>query len=322
MGGLRLSATSLGRLGAVASVAVLALGAVGCGGDDESSAGGSDLSGMIRIDGSRVLTPLTEAVAEEFQHANPGVTVAVGSMGTGVGFEELCRRRIDIGDAAWVMDQKARGLCRDAGVAFVEVPIAAQALAALVNEENPVNCLTASQFEVIWDPNSEITNWDEIRDLEVKFDEKLDLFAPEPDTDTFDYFTEATDGVAGASRTDYTEVREDDAMLTGVAGALGGMGYLNFVAYVGNEDTAKALEVDGGKGCVAPSVETVQDGSYTPLSRPMRLDLSIEALKRPEVRAFVDYYLENVTDFAESVGLVPLSEEQLEESEAATKNLG
>jgi phosphate transport system substrate-binding protein len=327
MGRPRLGMTRLGWLGVVAALAMLVLGVTGCGGggsdDGASAAAKSDLSGTVRVDGSSIVAPLTEALAAEFQDANPGVTVSVGVVGTGAGFEELCARRIDVGDAAWVMDEKARGLCRQARVAYTEVPVGFEALAVLVNSGNPVGCLTIEQLEAIWDPLSTISSWGEIPDLKEGFNDELALFAPASDSGTFEYFTEATDGVAGGTRGDYTDVGEDEgAMIAGVAGARGGMGYLNLLSVPGSENTVKALEVDNGKGCVVPSVETVQDRSYVPLSRPLFLDLRDAALNKPAVKAFVDYYLEKVTGVAESVGFVPLTEEQLQESEAAAKKAG
>jgi phosphate transport system substrate-binding protein len=317
-------ATDRGWIAAVAAVAALTLGIAGCGGgSDESSAGGSNLSGTIRIDGSGVVAPLTEAVARSFEDANPGVTVLVGAAGTGAGFHALCAGRIDIGDAAWAIDPEARRLCREGGVAYTGAPVASQALVVLLNEQNPVDCLTTRQLEDIWDPKSTITRWGEIPGLKEQFDEQLTLFGLPTDSPTFEYFSEATDGVAGGNRRDYKKIGENgDAMFAGVAGAPGGMGYLNLFSYLDNEGDVKALEVDNGKGCVAPSLETAQNGSYVPLSRRMILYLNDAALKRPVVKAFVDYYLETADDLAESFRLVPLTGEQLEASEAKAEQAG
>jgi phosphate transport system substrate-binding protein len=324
MMGNRICAADRGWSAIVAVIATLTLGIAGCGGgsgSDESPAGGSNLSGTIRIDGSSIVAPLTEAVARDFEDANPGVTVLVGVAGTGAGFHALCDGHIDITDAAWAMDPEARRLCREAGVAYTGAPVAAQALVVLVNEGNPIDCLMTRHLENIWDPESKISRWTEIPAIEEEFDEKLVLFAPAGDTGTLEFFTEATDGVAGGTRTDYTKA-DGDALVAGVAGAPGGMGYLNLFAYADSNDSVKALEVDSGKGCVAPSFESAQDGSYALLSRRSFLYLDDAALKKPIVKAFVDYYLETADDLAESFRLVPLTQEQLEATEAMVDQTG
>lgn len=309
----------------VASVAVLAFGVAACGSsDDESSAaGGGDLSGSIRIDGSSTVGPLTEAIAEEFQAANPGVKVTVGTAGTGGGFEKFCAGETDINDASREIEPEEVAACKKQGIGYEDVHVATDALTVMINNENPVSCLTVDQLAAIWGPDSKISNWDEIPGLEEEFDQELALFGPGTDSGTFDYFTEEINGEEGETRKDYNNVGENDnATVTGVEGAPGGMGYAGFSYYTENEGKLKALEVDNGKGCVGPSVETAQDGSYSPLSRPLFIYPSDAALKKPEVKAFVDYYLENATGIAESVGFVPLTEEQLEASEAAAKKAG
>jgi phosphate transport system substrate-binding protein len=317
--------TSSKWLTIVASVSVLALGVAACGdSDDEASgSGGGDLSGTIRIDGSSTVAPLTEAVAEQFQAENPDVRVTVGTSGTGGGFEKFCAGETSISDASRAIEPEEVEACEKGGVEFEEVRVATDALTVVVNPGNPVNCLTVDQLGAIWGPQSQLSNWSEIPGLEEEFDEDLQLFGPGTDSGTFDYFTEEINGEEGVSRKDYNNVGEDDnATVTGVKGAPGGMGYFGFSFYQENEGTLKALEVDGGKGCVAPSAETAQNGEYVPLSRPLFIYPSAEALKKPEVKAFVDYYLDNVNGVAEAVGFIPLTEEQLEASKDAAANLG
>jgi phosphate transport system substrate-binding protein len=309
----------------VACMSVLALGVAACGdSDDESSAaGGGDLSGSIRIDGSSTVAPLTEAIAEEFQAANPGVRVTVGTAGTGGGFEKFCAGETDINDASRAIEPEEVSACKQDGVGYEEVHVATDALTVMINNENPVSCLTVDQLGAVWGPDSKLSNWSEIPGLEEEFDEELALFGPGTDSGTFDYFTEEINGEEGATRKDYNNVGENDnATVAGVEGAPGGMGYAGFSYYTENEGKLKALEVDGGKGCVAPSVESAQDGSYTPLSRPLFIYPGSKALQKPEVKAFVEYYLENANDIAEAVGFIPLTEAQLEESEAAAKKAG
>jgi phosphate transport system substrate-binding protein len=316
--------TSSRWLMVVASVAALAVGVAACGSsDDEASGGGGDLSGSIRIDGSSTVAPLTEAIAEEFQAANPGVKVTVGTAGTGGGFEKFCAGETDISDASREIEPEEAAACKKDGISYEDVHIATDALTVMINNENPVSCLTVDQLSAVWGPASKLSNWNEIPGLKDEFDQELALFGPGTDSGTFDYFTEEINGEEGATRKDYNNVGENDnATVTGVEGAPGGMGYAGFSYYTENEGKLKALEVDNGKGCVGPSVETAQDGSYAPLSRPLFIYPSKSALKKPEIKAFVDYYLENVNDIAEAVGFVPLTEEQLEESEAAAEKAG
>jgi phosphate transport system substrate-binding protein len=308
-----------------ACVSVLALGVAACGdSDDEASgSGSSDLSGSIRIDGSSTVAPLTEAIAEEFQAENSGVKVTVGTAGTGGGFEKFCAGETDISDASRAIEPEEEEACKKGGIGYEDVHVATDALTVMINNENPVSCLTVDQLSAVWGPDSKLSNWSEIPGLEEEFDEELALFGPGTDSGTFDYFTEEINGEEGATRKDYNNVGENDnATVTGVEGSPGGMGYAGFSYYTENEGKLKALEVDAGKGCVGPSVETAQDGSYTPLSRPLLIYPSDAALKKPEVKAFVDYYLDNVNDIAEAVGFIPLTEEQLEESKTAAEKAG
>jgi phosphate transport system substrate-binding protein len=318
--------TSSKWLAAIGAAVILATGVAACGSDDESatgSSGGGDLSGSIRIDGSSTVAPLTEAVAEEFMAENSGVRITVGTSGTGGGFEKFCAGETDISDASRAIEPEEEDACKKDGVGYQEVHVATDALTVMVNNENPVSCLTVDQLAAVWGPDSDIDNWSDIPGIEEDFDEELALFGPGTDSGTFDYFTESINGEEGVSRKDYNNVGEDDnATVKGVEGSPGGMGYAGFSFYTENEGNLKALEVDNGKGCVPPSVETAQDGSYAPLSRPLFMYPSEQALQKPEVKAFIEYYLENVNTAAESLGFVPLTEEQLSESEAAAEKAG
>ena len=309
---------------ALALTALLALGVSACGSSDDETGGGSgDVSGSIRIDGSSTVAPLTSAVAEEFEAANSGVRVTVGTSGTGGGFEKFCAGETDISDASRPIEPEEVDACKKDGIAYEEVRVATDALTIVVNPENPVDCLTVEQLKAVWGPDSKLSNWSEIPDLKEDFDEELQLYGPGTDSGTFDYFTEEVNGEEGASRTDYNNVGENDnTTVTGVQGSPGGMGYFGYSFYQENEGTLKALEVDGGKGCVAPSAETAQNDTYVPLSRALLIYPSAEAMKKPEVKAFVDFYLENVNSVAEQVGFIPLTDEQLQASEAAAAKHG
>ncbi len=318
--------TSSKWLTVIVSAFVLAITAAACGSDDESSSasgGGEDLSGSIRIDGSSTVAPLTSAVAEQFMAENSGVRVTVGTSGTGGGFEKFCAGETDISDASRAIEPEEVEACKKDGISYEEVHVATDALTVMINNENPVACLTVDQLSDVWGPDSKLSNWSEIPGLKEEFDEELALFGPGTDSGTFDYFTESINGEEGATRKDYNNVGEDDnATVKGVEGSPGGMGYAGYSFYQENEGNLKALEVDNGEGCVPPSVETAQDGSYAPLSRPLFMYPSEAALKKPEVKAFITYYLENVNSVAESLGFVPLTEEQLEDSEAAAEKIG
>ncbi|MGH2982757.1 MAG: PstS family phosphate ABC transporter substrate-binding protein [Solirubrobacterales bacterium] len=303
----------------LAASGVLALGVAACGDDDDDGDGGGDtttgLSGSIRIDGSSTVAPLTEAIAEEFNADNPDVNVTVGTSGTGGGFEKFCAGETQISDASRQIEEDEVKACESGGVAFEELQIANDALTVVTNPNNPVTCMTVDQLKSVWEPKSKLANWSEIQGLEPSFDAELALYGPGTDSGTFDFFTEAINGEEGAQRTDYNDIGEDDnATVTGVAGADGGMGYFGYSFFVENEGTVNALEIDAGDGCIAPSPETAQDGSYY-LSRPLFVYPSAAALEEETVDAFLQFYLDNINDVAEQVGFIPLTDEQLSESQ-------
>ena len=313
---------------ALGATAVLSLGVAACGDDDDDGGDGggdtaSGLSGNIQIDGSSTVAPLSEAAAELFQQENPDVQVSVGTSGTGGGFEKFCAGEIDISDASRPIDpdEEVR-VCEENGVEFEEVTVANDALTVVVNPQNPVTCMTVDQLASVWGPDAKIRSWGDIEDLDAEFGEDLTLYGPGTDSGTFDYFTEAINGEEGVQTKDYNNVGEDDnATVNGVSGDVGGMGYFGFSFFEENADTLKALEVDGGEGCVAPSLETVQDGSYQPLGRGLFIYPSAEALDREEVRAFVTFYIENQEAITEAAGFIPMTEEQTAESQEKVDGL-
>jgi phosphate transport system substrate-binding protein len=314
------------RSAVVAAGLVLTLAA--CGGADagagtttDSAAGGSELSGTIQIDGSSTVAPLSEAAAELFQEQNSGVNVVVGTSGTGGGFEKFCAGDIDIADASRSIKEEEAAACEAAGIAYEEVTVANDGLAVVVNPENDwATCLTVEQLNKIWAPDSTVDNW---QDVDPSFpDEPLQLFGPGTDSGTFDYFTDEINGEEGASRTDYQPSEDDNVIVQGVQGSPGAMGYFGLSYVQENEGAVKALEVDGGEGCVAPSVETVLDGTYKPLGRPLFVYPSDKALARPEVQAFLEFYIENEKEIAEQALYVELSDEQQAAAEEQIANLG
>ncbi len=301
---------------------VAVLGA-GCGREDDNSgdagAGtntGEQLSGKIEADGSSTVSPFVSAAAEKFQGEQPGVNVTVGISGTGGGFERFCAGETDISNASRpIKDDEEVPICEKAGVEFTELQIANDALTVVVNPENDwATCLTVDQLKTMWEPKAEnkVNNWNQV---DPSFpDEPLVLFGAGTDSGTFDYFTDEIVGEEGASRSDFQATEDDNTTVEGVSGENGGLGYFGFSYYEQNQDRLKAVEIDGGDGCVAPSSETAQSGEYKPLARPLFIYVKNESLRRPEVEAFVLHMIDNAAQIAEDALFVPLSDEQVDET--------
>jgi len=292
------------------------------GGTPPPAATNAALSGEINIDGSSTVYPITEAVAEEFQKANSGVKVTVAFAGTGGGFKKFCNGETDMNDASRPIktvdtaDAKSEGtLCKDKGIEWVELGIATDALSVVVNKNNTwATCLTTAQLKLIWDQGSTVTKWS---DVDPSFpSEPLTLFGPGPDSGTFDYFTEVINGKAKQSRSDYTPSEDDNALVTGVAGDNNALGYFGFAYLEENLDKIKPVAIDSGGGCVEPSAENVNNGTYKPLARPLFIYPSKAALARPEFLAFVQYYLDNVNSFVDETGYIEAQPDVLTKSKA------
>jgi phosphate transport system substrate-binding protein len=265
------------------------------------------LSGEIKIDGSSTVYPISEAVAEEFQKANPGVKVVVGISGTGGGFKKFCNGETDISNASRPILQKEIDACAQNGIEYIELPVAYDALSVVVNPRNGwVACMTVAELKKIWEPDAQgkITRWNQVRPEWP--DAPLNLYGAGTDSGTFDYFTEAIVGKAKASRGDYTASEDDNVLVQGVANDQYALGYFGLAYYFENQDKLKAVAIDNGKGCVLPSEETVRNGTYQPLSRPLFIYVSRKAADRPEVEAFVRFYLEKGPALVKQVGYVPL----------------
>jgi phosphate transport system substrate-binding protein len=311
---------------ALAASAVLALGVAACGDDNNDNGGGSStpsgLSGEIRVDGSSTVGPLTEAIAEQFNGDNPDVKVTVGTSGTGGGFEKFCAGETDISDASRPIEPDEEKTCQSNGIGYEGIQVANDALTVAINPDNPVNCLTVEQLKSVWEPKSTLGNWNQIQGAQPSFDADLALYSPGSTSGTFDFFTDKINGEEGVERTQgVNDIGEDDnATVTGVQGAKGGMGYFGFSYYQENQDKVKALEVDGGKGCVAPSAQTAQDGSYY-LARPLFVYPSDKALQDPTVDAFLTYYLDNINAIAEQVGFISMTDQQLAKSKSQLESL-
>ncbi len=292
---------------------LLALGVAACGGDDGT---------VINIDGSSTVGPLTKAVAEIFNEQNPDIDLTVGESGTGGGFEKFCAGETAINDASRQVEPDEKETCASNGVEFEEIQVANDALTVALNPNNPVTCLSVDQLAQIWGPDNPVGSWIEVSDLDAEFGAEVERFGAGTDSGTFDYFTEAVNGGEGVQTKDYNNVGEDDNQtVTGVSGSEGGIGYFGFSFLAENADTIKAAEIDGGEGCVSPSVETVQDGTYVPLARGLFIYPSREALKDEATKAFVDYYIENAGTIGEQIGFIGLTDEQLSEAREKVASL-
>ena len=272
-----------------------------CGG----SSSGADSSEVL-IDGSSTVFPISQAVAEEFRVDRPEVQIPVGISGTGGGFKRFVEGDIDIADASRPIEESERAQAETNGVGFTEFVIAYDGLSIVINKANDfATCLTVDELKKIWEPGSSVDNWNEVRS---EFPDKpLRLYGPDTDSGTFDYFTDAINGKEDASRADYTASSDDNVLVQGVSGDQGAMGYFGFAYYTENSEILNVISVDGGDGCVGPSVTSIKDGSYSPLSRPMFIYVNNYSLQRPEVRDFIEYYLNNAAELAEEVGYVGLS---------------
>lgn len=262
---------------------------------------------IIKIDGSSTVYPITEAVAEEFQKAK-GIKVTVGESGTGGGFKKFCRGETDISDASRPISQKEIDACKEGGVQYIELPIAYDALTVVVNAKNDwVKQITVEELKKIWEPSSKVKSWKQVNATYP--DKPINLYGPGTASGTFDYFTEAINGKAKSSRTDYTPSEDDNVLVQGVSGNNGGMAYFGLAYYLENADKLKAVPVvaKGSTKPVLPSAETVMDGSYQPLSRPLFIYVNATAAAfKPEVKAFVNFYLENAPTLVKEVKYVPL----------------
>jgi phosphate transport system substrate-binding protein len=316
----------------LAMVASLAFTAAACGDDDDDGgntsaaeqpeeSGGEELSGSIRIDGSSTVFPFAQAAAELFNEEQPNVQISVGQSGTGGGFEKFCAGETDISDASRAIEEDETAICEQNGIEYEEVAIANDGISVVTSKELTVDCLTVDQLKQLWEPKSKIKNLSEI-DPSLP-DTELTLFGPGTDSGTFDFFTDVINGEEGASREDYEASEDDNQLVTGVSGSPGGIGYFGFSYYEQNADKLNLVGVgEDAASCQPPSAENIQDGSYTPLSRQIFMYPSAEALAKPEVKAFMDFIVANEPTIAEAAQMVPLTEEQIAESQSTIESLG
>ena len=270
------------------------------------------LSGDITIDGSSTVFPITEAVAEEFGDLTDGeVRAVVGISGTGGGFKKFCSDEAMISNASRPIKQKEIDLCAAAGIEYIELPVAIDGLSVLVNPTNDfVDCLTVDQLNMIWTPESEgvVTTWNQVDPTWPN--EDIKLYAPGVDSGTFDYFTEAVNGDGGVSRGDFVASEDDNVLVQGLSGDKYSLGYFGYAYYIENQDKVKVVPIDGGSGCIAPTDEAINNGTYAPLSRPLFIYVRADAAQEPHIAEFVRYYLgDNGQQLAASVGYIPFPQQ-------------
>ncbi len=250
----------------------------------------SGLGGTIEIDGSSTVFPISEAMAEEFSLLHRGVRVTVGVSGTGGGFQRFCAGETDINDASRPIKASEIEECRENGIEFIEVAVAFDGLSVVVNPDNDfVDHLTVEELNRIWGPDDPADRWSDVRPEWP--DKSIELFGPDVDSGTFDYFTEVINGASGASRPDYTASTDDNVLIIGVAGEKFGLGYFGFSFFINNIDRLRAVPIDNGAGPVGPSAESINSGEYAPLSRPLLIYVNAASLDDLEVATFLEFYL-------------------------------
>lgn len=289
-------------------LAVSFLSSCGGGGNNKSS---GTLSGEIRIDGSSTVYPLSEAVSEEFRTEESNVRVTVGESGTGGGFKKFSRGEIDINDASRPITEQEIELCKQGGVEFIELPVAYDGLAIVVNKENTfVDHLTVAELKKIWEPEAQgkIKTWNQVRSSFPN--QPINLYGAGTASGTYDYFTEAIVGKAKSSRGDYNASEDDNVLVKGVSSDKNALGYFGLAYFENNADQLKLVPINSdGKTSVIPTQATVSDGSYTPLSRPEFIYVNAKSADRPEVKSFIAFYIKNAQILAKEIGSVPLKPE-------------
>ncbi len=274
-----------------------------------SAAGVAGADTMIKIDGSSTMHPITEAVAKNFQTTqNDAVKVTVGISGTGGGFMKFCRGEIDIANASRPIQRKEAKACNKAGVEYVELPLTFDALTVVVNPKNDWSkTMTVGELKKMWEPAAQgkITKWSQVNPAWP--DEAFKLYASGPESGTFDYFTQAIVGKAKSSRGDITKSEDHNVLIQGVASDKNALGFLGFGNYAENKEKVRAVAIDDGRGGgVIPSIETVEDGSYQPLSRPIFIYVNMKAAERPEVKEFVAFFMKNASSLVRGAQYFPL----------------
>jgi phosphate transport system substrate-binding protein len=265
---------------------------------------GAKISGKVLVDGSSTVFPVSEAIAEEFQKANGAVKVSVAASGTGGGFKKFCKAETDVSGASRPIEASEIEVCRQNKVEFVELPVAYDGIAVIVNKENTfAKSLTIAELKKIWEPGSQIKKWSEVR---AGFPESpLSAYGPGPEHGTFDYFTQAINGKEKAIRSDFNAANPE-SLVTAVKGDKRAIAYVGYAYYVENKSKLNLVAVDAGKGAIVPDEKTITSGVYKPLSRPLFVYVSLKSLQRAEVKAFMRAYIQEATKIAPEVGYASL----------------
>jgi len=303
------------RWAALPAAAVLALSLAACGSDDEGTDSGA--SGTVVVDGSSTVFPMSNAAYELLTEDNPDIKATVGESGTGGGFEKFCAGATDISDASRPIKPEEVDACGAKGIKFTELQVATDALTMVVHKDLAVDCLTTDEIVKLWGPKSTAKNW---KDINPSFpDQEIKLFGPGTDSGTYDYM--AADVIGDESektRTDYEASEDDNVLVQGVAGTKGATGYFGYTYYEENAGSLKALSIDSGNGCIAPSAETAQAGEYTPLARPLFIYINnAKYADNAAVKEFVDFYIENLPGIAKAAKFIPLSDELYDKTKTA-----
>jgi phosphate transport system substrate-binding protein len=310
--------TPLRYAAATASALALTFSLAGCGGQ---SAAGPGLGGLVKIDGSSTVEPLSSAASELYSEQQPEVQVTVGASGTSGGFEAFCTGKTDISDASRPIEPDEAKVCKQNGIDYTALQIANDAVTVVTNKSVPVDCLTFDQLKRMWAPKSEgkVTNW---RQVDPSFpDMPLKLFGPGTESGTFDYFTEEVNGVEGASRADYEASEDDNVLVEGVANTQGSLGYFGYTYYDENRSQLNAVKLDDGNGCVMPSPQTAQSGEY-PLSRPLYIYVNNQSYaQKPQVAGYVDFYVRNVAKITAAAKYIQMDAQQMKRTQQQLNEL-
>ena len=273
----------------------------------------------IKIDGSGTVYPITEAVAEEFRKVEPAIRVSVGSSGSGAGFKKFVRGETDISNSSREISEEEKALAEENGIEYQQFSIALDGISIVAHPDNDwVKTLTPEELNEIWKADSEVQQWSDIR--EGWPDEDIRLYGPNTAHGTYDFFTEVINGESGASRTDYNAVADYNVAVQGISSDKYSLGYFGLAYYEENADQLKLIGIDAGNGAIEPSLETVKNGTYKPLSRSLYIYVAKKAAKRPAVQKFVEFYFDNAGELAQDVGYVPMPAEDIDEQKSAFRS--
>ena len=277
------------------------------------------LTGVVEIDGSSTVYPISEAIAEEFSKEYKKVRVNVGVSGTGGGFKRFTIGETDISDASRPIKDKEAIKAGENNIDFYELRLGDDGISVIVNPDNDfVDCLTIEELKMIWEPGSTINTWNQVRSTFPPG--KIRLYGPDTDSGTFDYFTEEINGELQSSRSDYTASADDNVLVNGVSGDKYALGYFGYAYYKENQDKIKLVSIDSGNGCVVPNADNIKDGSYSPLSRPLFIYVNVSSYaSKPQVKAFVDFYMKHGSKLTSEAGYVPAISSVYVENKATLK---